>query len=95
MLLILSHTIDESSSLLFVIVARETRGEVAVLGWLAFTDTVRPGAAEMIDDLRSPGVENTIMLTGNNECVAQRIADEVGIDEVEAEQLPEAYADKG
>ncbi|WP_049916826.1 heavy metal translocating P-type ATPase [Halogeometricum pallidum] len=72
-----------------VLVARERHGEVCVLGWLAFTDTVRPNAAEMIDDLRSLGVEHIVMLTGDNKRVAQRIADDVGIDEVQAELLPE------
>ena len=72
-----------------VLVAREHGGNVTVLGWLAFTDTVRPDAAEMIDDLRALGVEHIVMLTGDNERVAQRIADEVGIDEVQAELLPE------
>ncbi|WP_418284867.1 heavy metal translocating P-type ATPase [Halorubrum sp. DTA46] len=72
-----------------VLVARERQGDVSVLGWLAFTDTVRPDAAEMIADLRSLGVEHIVMLTGDNERVAQRIADEVGIDEVQAELLPE------
>ncbi|MBV0923212.1 cadmium-translocating P-type ATPase [Halomicroarcula limicola] len=72
-----------------VLVARESEGEVSVLGWLAFTDTVRPDAAEMIDDLRSLGVQHIVMLTGDNERVARRIADEVGIDEVQAELLPE------
>jgi Cd2+/Zn2+-exporting ATPase len=72
-----------------VLVARAEDGEVAVLGWLAFTDTVRPGAAETIADLRALGVEHVVMLTGDNERVARRIADEVGIDEVRAELLPE------
>ena len=72
-----------------VLVARDRHGDVSILGWLAFTDTVRPGAAEMIADLRSLGVEHIVMLTGDNERVAQRIADEVGIDEVQAELLPE------
>ena len=72
-----------------VLVARERGSDVTVLGWLAFTDTVRPSATEMIDDLRSLGVEHIVMLTGDNERVAQRIADEVGIDEVQAELLPE------
>ncbi|MFD1687271.1 heavy metal translocating P-type ATPase [Halobellus litoreus] len=72
-----------------VLVAREHAGNVTVLGWLAFTDTVRPGAAEMIENLRSLGVEHIVMLTGDNERVAQQIADEVGIDEVQAELLPE------
>ncbi|MFC7139975.1 heavy metal translocating P-type ATPase [Halosimplex aquaticum] len=72
-----------------VVVVREHGNDVTVLGWLAFTDTVRPGAAEMIEDLRSLGVEHIVMLTGDNERVAQQIADEVGIDEVQAELLPE------
>jgi Cd2+/Zn2+-exporting ATPase len=73
-----------------VLVARERHGgDVTVLGWLAFTDTVRPDAAEMIEDLRALGVEHIVMLTGDNERIAQRIADEVGIDEVQAELLPE------
>ncbi|QSG05463.1 heavy metal translocating P-type ATPase [Halapricum desulfuricans] len=72
-----------------VLVARERHGDVSVLGVLAFTDTVRPDAAGMIADLRSLGVEHIVMLTGDNERVAQRIADEVGIDEVQAELLPE------
>jgi Cd2+/Zn2+-exporting ATPase len=72
-----------------VLVAREDGDTVTVLGWLAFTDTVRPGAAEMIAELRSLGVEHIVMLTGDNERVAQRISDEVGIDEVQAELLPE------
>ncbi|AEM58680.1 ATPase P [Haloarcula hispanica N601] len=72
-----------------VLVARESHVDISVLGWLAFTDTVRPDAAEMIDKLRSLGVEHIVMLTGDNERVAQRIADEVGIDEVQAELLPE------
>jgi Cd2+/Zn2+-exporting ATPase len=82
------HTL-EAEGKTSVLVAREHDGHIIVLGWLAFTDTVRPGAAEMIDDLRSLGVEHIVMLTGDNERVAQQIADEVGIDEVQAELLPE------
>ena len=72
-----------------VLVARAGDDEpIEVLGWLAFTDTVRPGAAEMIADLRALGVDHIVMLTGDNERVAHRIAEEVGIDEVQAELLP-------
>jgi Cd2+/Zn2+-exporting ATPase len=68
---------------------RDIGDDPRVLGWLAFTDTVRPGAADMIAELRSMGVEHVVMLTGDNEQVARRIAEEVGIDEVQAELLPE------
>ena len=90
----LDHGLDRLRSLeaegkTSVLVTREHGSHATVLGWLAFTDTVRPGAAEMIENLRSLGVEHIVMLTGDNERVAQQIADEVGIDEVQAELLPE------
>ncbi len=72
-----------------VLVVSETETERRVLGWLAFTDTIRADAAAMIDRLRERGVERVVMLTGDNERVAQYIADELGIDEVYAELLPE------
>jgi Cd2+/Zn2+-exporting ATPase len=79
----------ESEGKTSVLVARETDEDVRVLGWLAYTDTVRPGAAEMIERLRELGIGHVVMLTGDNERVAERIAEEVGIDEVQAELLPE------
>ncbi|MFC7235638.1 heavy metal translocating P-type ATPase [Halosegnis marinus] len=79
----------ESEGKTSVLVVRETDGTARVLGWLAYTDTLRPGAAEMVADLRSLGVERILMLTGDNERVARRIGEAVGIDEVRAELLPE------
>ncbi|MGM0605965.1 MAG: heavy metal translocating P-type ATPase [Halobacteriota archaeon] len=72
-----------------VLVVAETDEGVRVLGWLAYTDTIRSDAAAMIERLRERGVERIVMLTGDNERVAQYIADELGIDEVYAELLPE------
>ncbi|NGM70710.1 heavy metal translocating P-type ATPase [Natronolimnobius sp. AArcel1] len=80
----------ESHGKTSVLVVREPADDhCTVLGWLAFTDTIRPDAAEMIDQLRERGVEQIVMLTGDNERVAQYIADELGIDEVYAALLPE------
>ena len=72
-----------------VLVVSETDSGLQVLGWLAFTDTIRSDAAEMIEQLRESGVEHIVMLTGDNQRVAQYIADELGIDEFYAELLPE------
>lgn len=72
-----------------VLVVSETDERLQVLGWLAFTDTIRADAAEMIQKLRERGVEQIVMLTGDNQRVADYIADELGIDEVYAELLPE------
>ncbi len=82
----LSELQDEGKT--SVLVARESDDGLEVIGWLAFADTIRPGAAEMIEELRALGIEHVVMLTGDNERVAQRIGTAVGVDEVKAELLP-------
>jgi Cd2+/Zn2+-exporting ATPase len=60
-----------------------------VCGLIALTDTVRPGVSKVLKSLRQAGVESIVMLTGDNRGTAQVIARQVGIDEFEAEVLPE------
>ena len=76
-----------------VLVVSETTERIQVLGWLGFTDTIRPEAREMIQKLRDRGVERIVMLTGDNDRVAQYIADELEIDEYYSELLPEEKVD--
>jgi P-type E1-E2 ATPase len=59
---------------------------------LALGDTLRPAAAETVATLRSAGLK-TVLLTGDNERAARRIAQEAGIDEVYAGVLPDGKAD--
>ena len=60
-----------------------------LLGYLCFNDTARKEAKEGIDILKSMGVEKTVMLTGDRKEAAEKICDEIGIDELEAQLLPE------
>jgi Cd2+/Zn2+-exporting ATPase len=57
-------------------------------GYITVADTLRPGSREAVESLRSQGVEALIMLTGDNEATAERIAGQVGLDEVQANCLP-------
>ncbi|WP_203236831.1 heavy metal translocating P-type ATPase [Nocardia panacis] len=59
-----------------------------VVAVLAVADTVKPGAAAAVARLRRLGLR-TMMLTGDNAYAAQAVADEIGIEEVVAELLPE------
>lgn len=59
------------------------------LGVLGVADKVRPDAAEMVRRLHANGVRDVVMLTGDNQRVAQAIAAQVGVDEVRAGLLPE------
>lgn len=58
-------------------------------GCLCFDDTVRENAAESIAALRSVGISETVMLTGDRQAPARAICDAVGIDTLHAELLPE------
>lgn len=60
-----------------------------ILGLIAISDTVRPEAIDAIAQLRTLGIEQIVMLTGDNVHTAQQIAQVVGIDRVYAELLPE------
>ena len=63
---------------------------VAVIG---LADAVRPTSAPTIRQLHELGVQ-TVMLTGDNQATADRIAGQLGIDTVIAEVLPGDKADK-
>jgi Cd2+/Zn2+-exporting ATPase len=59
------------------------------LGLVAVADTLRPDAAEIIQELKRLGVEHVVMLTGDNERVAASIAARTGVDEFHAGLLPQ------
>lgn len=58
-------------------------------GAIAFTDHVRPEAAQTMAKLKAAGVTNLIMLTGDQRAIAQQVAKAVGISTVKADLLPQ------
>lgn len=59
------------------------------IGAITFIDKLRPEAAQTMQTLRDHGVQHLMMLTGDQQAIAQTIAKEVGIDDVRAKLLPE------
>jgi Cd2+/Zn2+-exporting ATPase len=62
-----------------------------VIGMLAFSDTIRPWAAEAIANLGSS--RRTLLLSGDSKASAKAVANVVGIDEVYAPLLPNEKLD--
>lgn len=60
-----------------------------LVGALLISDPIKPGVAEAIGTLRKLGFEHIVMLTGDNEAAAARIAADAGITEFAANLLPE------
>lgn len=63
------------------------KGEV--LGIIAIGDTLRPNAKAAIAALHASGVEQVVMLSGDNQRTADFIARQVGIDEARGDLLPD------
>ncbi len=61
----------------------------ACAGYIVISDMEKPNAKKAIDALKKAGVEKTVMLTGDSRSVAEKVAGELGMDEVYSELLPE------
>src|SRR5690554_3028969 len=76
---------------------REKAGNTAVLiavdkeltGVISIADQIKPEAKAAIAQLREAGVKKAVMLTGDNRHTAQLVGDELGLDIVHAELLPQ------
>ena len=60
-----------------------------LVGFFALADEIKPKIKETISELKRMGIEKFVMLTGDNEKIAKRIADKSGIAEWHANLLPE------
>lgn len=74
---------DEGKSSMLV----ATSGEI--VGILAVADVLRSGMPNVISQLKSDGIDRTVMLSGDNARVANAIGTLVGIDDIHADLLPE------
>ncbi len=83
----LEHTLAEvrGAGQLGVAVAVADRG----VGVLVLRDQVRHGADTLVEQLHELGIRPVRMLTGDDEIVARRITDELGLDDYRAQLLPE------
>ncbi|WP_263216461.1 cation-translocating P-type ATPase [Pseudomonas atacamensis] len=59
------------------------------LAWLLLADSIKPEAGFALNELRELGLGRQLLLTGDRQSVALTLAQEVGLNEVQAQALPE------
>ncbi|CDQ21432.1 Cd2+/Zn2+-exporting ATPase [Halobacillus karajensis] len=68
--------------------------EKAVLGMFGVADEVREESRTLMQRLHSLGIKHTIMLTGDHEKTAEKVAGEIGVSDVHAQLLPDQKVEK-
>ncbi len=63
-------------------------------GHIVISDVVKPHSKDAVQQLRKAGVRRTVMLTGDIKKVADKVADDLGIDEVYSGLLPADKVEK-
>ena len=82
-----SHTNNNDDTLPFSSTASFVSVDKKIIGAVLFEDKLREGTREAISKIKTMGI-HIIMLTGDNDRIAKRIADEAGIKEYHANLLP-------
>ncbi len=63
-------------------------------GYIVISDEVKEDAKDAIKELKALGVKNTVMLTGDNKVIAEKVSRKLGVDEFYAELLPNEKVEK-
>ncbi len=63
-------------------------------GHILISDVIKPESLNLISSLKKNGVKNTVMLTGDKENVASKVANELKLDEYISELLPQDKVSK-
>ena len=58
-------------------------------GYILAEDVIKPEATNLIKNLKALGIKNTVMLTGDNKSIAQKVADKLGVDTFKSQLLPQ------
>jgi Cd2+/Zn2+-exporting ATPase len=77
-----SHPCHHVGTIIHVAIDGEYYGHIVI------TDELKEHSKEAMQQLKKAGVEKTIMLTGDAESVAKKVAEEVGLTDYRAELLP-------
>lgn len=83
---------DAGKTLLYIGSKATEQQAASAIGVVALRDTLRADASYALNRLRDLGIEQLVMITGDKRSKAQALADELGLDAVHAEVIPEEKA---
>jgi Cd2+/Zn2+-exporting ATPase len=83
-----SHSVDHRKCEFDSTVAHIVVDEIYA-GYITIGDVIRPDAEEAVKSLREQNVKHIAMLTGDNQCTAEAVAEKLGLDSYYANLLPE------
>ena len=86
-----SQELPEQGNTLVFAALQESNTPAKILGLIAIADPIRETSFEAIQQLKSMGIK-TILLTGDNKGAAQAIGNQVQVDQVIAQVLPQEKA---
>ena len=76
------HQADEMGTVVYVAINRQ------YAGYILISDKIKDDSKKAIQDLKKAGVKKTVMLTGDNKDVAEKVNQELNLDTVYSELLP-------
>jgi Cd2+/Zn2+-exporting ATPase len=74
-------------SVVETVVVAAVNGQYA--GFITIADEIKEDAAKAIQGMHNQGITQTVMLSGDNEAITQKVANAIGIDEAYGSLLPE------
>ncbi|NLM03411.1 MAG: cadmium-translocating P-type ATPase [Clostridiales bacterium] len=80
---IVYEPIDSVGTVIYIAVDNSFMGSIII------SDELKEDSKDTISKLKSMGIRKTVMLTGDNELVGRKIGNDLGIDEIYTELLPQ------
>lgn len=85
---ILYNKIEEAGTVVHIAIDKK------YAGYILISDEIKEDSKEAISALKKAGIKNTVMLTGDSRQVGEKVAQELGLDGVYAELLPDQKVEK-
>ncbi len=70
------------------------KGSIRFLGAILIRDQLKPEAKDAIAEMKREGVQNVVMLTGDRKSVGEAVGQELGLDHVYTDLLPQDKVEK-